>query len=115
MSAPSHLEPDGYRILVAGLIDDGFKSTNNGFDKIVTAVEDFIPPGERQAVRVVVVFGLGLPSHVLTYGHYPLEVAGPTGHVRKHIYHRQLSGPCTSCQLGFRGDLRGRATHHPPS
>lgn len=65
MSAIPPLEPKGYRILVAGLVDNGFISTNNGFHKIVTAVEDFIPAGGRQAVRVVVVFSLVL--RVLTY------------------------------------------------
>jgi hypothetical protein len=54
------LEPKPYRILVAGLVDDGFISTNNGFDKIVTADKDFIPPGDRQGVRVVVFFNLVL-------------------------------------------------------
>jgi hypothetical protein len=52
MSATSPLEPGGYRILVDGPVDDDFKATNNGCDKTVTAVTEFIPPGERQGVRV---------------------------------------------------------------
>jgi hypothetical protein len=73
---------EGYRILVAGLVDNGFISTNDGFDKIVTAVKDFIPPGERQAVRVVV-FSLVLRvlSCLLSFRSGRSDVAHPKTHI----------------------------------